>query len=71
MHNMSNLNKLKDSYQVFEKNLGLCYMRKNKSRTHKECLNIFFSPRFLPQTPYVLMCIKCMNVTRTKCLIAM
>ncbi len=28
MHRMSNLDKFKDSYQVFEKNLGLCLMKK-------------------------------------------
>jgi hypothetical protein len=27
---MSNLNKFKDSYQVFEKHLGLCFMREKK-----------------------------------------
>jgi hypothetical protein len=32
---------------------------------------IYFCPRFLPQTPYVLMCIKCMNVTKIKWLIVM
>jgi hypothetical protein len=71
MHKMSNLNKFKDSYQVLEKIPGLCHMKIKSSRTHKECLNIFFGPRFLSQTPYVLTCIKCMNVTRTKCPIAM
>jgi hypothetical protein len=34
-------------------------------------LNNFFGPKFLPQTPYVLICLKCMNVTRTKCPIIM
>jgi hypothetical protein len=71
MHRMSRLNKFKDSSQVLEKNPRLCLMRKKNSRTHKECQTTFFVPRFLPQTPYVLMCIKCMNVTITKCLIAM
>jgi hypothetical protein len=28
-------------------------------------------PKILSQTPCVLMCIKCMNVTRTKCAIIM
>jgi len=28
MHRMSNLNKFKDSYQVLEKNLILCFMKK-------------------------------------------
>jgi hypothetical protein len=32
---------------------------------------IFFGPIFLSQTPYVLRCIKCIYVTRTKCPIAM
>jgi hypothetical protein len=44
MHRMSNLNKFKDSYQVFEKNLGLCCMRKKSSRTHKKFPNKFFWP---------------------------
>ncbi len=39
---MSNLNKIKDSYQVLEKNPKLCLMRKNNSKIHKECLNNFF-----------------------------
>jgi hypothetical protein len=30
MHRMSNLNKFKDSYQVLEKNLELCFMRNKK-----------------------------------------
>ncbi len=42
---MPNLNKFKDSYQVLEKNPGLCLMRKINSRTHKECLNNFFLPK--------------------------
>jgi hypothetical protein len=45
MHRMSNLNKFMDSYQVFEKNLGFCHMRKKSSMTHKECLNNFFWPK--------------------------
>ncbi len=32
---------------------------------------MFFGPRFLPQTPWVLMYINCMVVTKTKCLVAM
>ncbi len=63
--------KFKGSYQVLEKNLGLCLMKKKSSKIHKQCLNNFFGPRFLLQTHYVLMCIKCMNVTRTKCPIVM
>jgi hypothetical protein len=31
----------------------------------------FLVQYFLSQTPYVLMCIKCINVARTKCPIAM
>jgi hypothetical protein len=46
MHRMLNLNKFKDSYQVFEKNLGLYIMEKKSSMTHKECLNNFFWPNF-------------------------
>ncbi len=42
---MSNLNKFKDSYEVLEKNLKLCLMRK-KSKNHKKCLNKFFWPKF-------------------------
>jgi hypothetical protein len=45
MHRMSRLNKFKDSYQVLEKNPGLCFMRKKSSRIHKECLNNFFWPK--------------------------
>ncbi len=37
----------------------------------KNVQTTFFRLRFLPQTPHVLMCIKCMNVTRTKCLVIM
>jgi len=37
----------------------------------KNVQTIFFCLRFLPQTPHVLMCIKCMNVTRTKCPVIM
>jgi hypothetical protein len=29
-HKMSNLNKFKDSYKVFEKNSILCFMKKEK-----------------------------------------
>jgi hypothetical protein len=45
MHTMSNLNKFKDSYQVFEKTLGLCFKKNKSSKTHKECLNNFFWPK--------------------------
>ncbi len=73
MHRTSNLNKFQDSYQVLEKNLGLCLMEKKKSsKTHKKCINNFFQgPKLLPPTPSMLMCMKCINVTRTKCPIAM
>jgi hypothetical protein len=46
MQRMLDLNKFKDSYQVFEKNQELCFMRKKNSKTHKECLNKFFQPKF-------------------------
>ncbi len=45
MHKMSRLNKFKDSYQVLEKNLRLCFIRNFFSKTHKECLNNFFWPK--------------------------
>jgi len=44
---MSNLNKSKDSYQVFEKHLKLFLIRKKSSKTHKKCLNNFFWPKIL------------------------
>jgi hypothetical protein len=69
MHKMSNLNKFKDCYQVLIKNPRLCFMKKKSSSTHKKCLNNFFGPIFLLETPYVLMCIKCMNETRTNALL--
>jgi hypothetical protein len=48
MHNISNLNKFQDSYQVLEKNLGLCFEKKKRgSKIHKECLNKFFWPKIL------------------------
>jgi hypothetical protein len=53
MHIMSNLNKFKDSYQVYEKNSGLSLMKKKNSKNHKECLNNFFGPIF--------------NITNTLC----
>jgi hypothetical protein len=43
---MSNLDKFEDSYQVFEKNLGLCLMRKKSSKIHKKCLNNFSAQDF-------------------------
>jgi len=67
MHRMSNLNKFKDSYQVLEKNPRFCHMSKKKVQGPiRNVKTIFFGSRFLPQTPFVL---KCMNVTRTKCLL--
>ncbi len=71
MHRMSNLNKFKDSYQVLEKNPRLCFMRKKVQGLIRDVQTTSFGPRFLPQTLYVLMCIKCMNVIITKCPIAM
>jgi hypothetical protein len=54
MHSMSNLNKFKDSYQVLEKNPGLCFTRKINSRIPKECLNNSFWPKiFTTNTLYV------------------
>jgi hypothetical protein len=44
MYKMSNLNKLKDSYQVLEKNPRICLVEK-KSRIHKERLNNRFWPK--------------------------
>ncbi len=67
---MSNLNKFKNSNQVFKKkSMILLHEKKVISRTHNECLNNFFWPKIF--TTNTFMCIKCMNVTRTKCLIAM
>jgi len=45
MHRMLNLNKFNYSYQVFKKNLGLYFMKKKGSKTHKDCLNNFFWPK--------------------------
>jgi hypothetical protein len=56
MHRMSNLNKFKNSYQVLEKNLGLCFMRKKSSRTQKKCPNNSFSPKIFTTN------ILCVNV---------
>ncbi len=48
---MSRLNKFKDSYQILEKIPRLCLMRKNNSRTHKECLKKKIWPKiFTPNT---------------------
>ncbi len=72
MHRMSNVNKFNDSYQVLEKHLGLCFMRKKSSRTHKECLNYFFWPKSLAIDTLCANVYKMsMNVRRTKCPIAM
>jgi hypothetical protein len=46
-------------------------MKKKSSKIHKECLNNFFWPRFLPKTLYMFSCIKGLNVTKTKCPIAL
>jgi hypothetical protein len=45
MHRMLNLNKFKNSYEVFEEHSRLYLMRKKKSKIHKECLNNFFWPK--------------------------
>jgi hypothetical protein len=47
MHNMSNLNKLQNSYQVFKKIQNFVSKEKKSSKTHKECLNNFFWPKIL------------------------
>jgi hypothetical protein len=47
MHNMSNLNKFQNSYQILEKNTRLYFLRKESSKTHKECLHKFFWPKIL------------------------
>ncbi len=47
MYKMSNLKKIKDSYQVLEKNPRLCFIRKRSSRTYKKCLNKMFWPNIL------------------------
>jgi hypothetical protein len=48
MHSMSNLNKFQNSYQVLEKNLGLCLLINKGSRIHKECLKKKIWPKILP-----------------------
>jgi hypothetical protein len=46
MHIMSNLNKFKDSYQVFEKKSKTLSREKKKFKdSFKECLNNFFWPK--------------------------
>jgi len=56
MHRMSNLNKLKNSDQVLEKHLGLYFIEKKSSKTHKECLkNVFWPKTFITN-------ILCVNV---------
>jgi hypothetical protein len=47
MHNMSNLNKFQNSYQVLKKNRGFFSINKS-SKIHKKCLNNFFWPKILP-----------------------
>jgi hypothetical protein len=51
MYRMSNLNKLKDFYQIFEKNSRLCFMRKKVQGLIRNVLNIFIGPRSLSPTP--------------------
>jgi hypothetical protein len=47
MHNMSNLNKLQNSYQVFKKIQNFVSKEKKSSTIHKECLNNCFWPKIL------------------------
>jgi hypothetical protein len=48
------------------------FHEKKKFKDSKKNVQTTLShPRFLPQTSYVLMSIKCMNMTRTKCPIVM
>jgi hypothetical protein len=64
---MSNLNKFKDSYQVFENNSRLCLMRKKKIKdSFKECLNNFFWPKIFTTNILCANVYKMYNVTRTK-----
>ncbi len=71
MHNMLNLNKFQNSYQVLEKIQDFVSWEKKSSRTHKDCLNNFFWPKILTTNTLNRNVIKCMNVTKTKCSIAM
>jgi hypothetical protein len=72
MHNMSNLNKFKNSnYQVLENNLGFCLLKKKSSRTHKECLNKFFWPKIPTTNTLGTNVHKMYGCDKTKCLIAM
>jgi hypothetical protein len=57
MHRISILNKFKDSYQVLEKNLGLCFMEKKKGL--EKCLNNFFWPNIFTTNTL------CVNVYKT------
>jgi hypothetical protein len=42
MQKPSNLNKFKNSQQILKNFLGLYFVRKKNSRTHKGCLNKLF-----------------------------
>jgi hypothetical protein len=69
---MSNVNKFQDSYRVLKKIHD--FVSKEKKKVQGLIYNnIFktFHPRFLPQTPYILMYIKYMSVKKTKCPIIM
>jgi hypothetical protein len=47
MHSMLSLNKFQNSYQVQEKNSGLCFLRKKSSKIHKECILKTIWPKIL------------------------
>jgi trehalose-6-phosphate synthase len=56
MHWMLNLNKLKNSYQVFKKNSRFCLMRKKKFKDlYNEYVNNFFWPKIFTIIKH-LMC---------------
>ncbi len=61
MHSILNLNKFENSYQILE----------NNSRIHKECLHKFIWCKILITNTLGIKVHKCMNVTKTKCLITM
>jgi hypothetical protein len=71
MHNISNLNKCQDSYQVLEKTPRFCVMRKKSSRTHKESLNKYFWPKILITNTLSTNVHKMYECDKTKCPIAM
>jgi hypothetical protein len=55
MHQMSNLNKFKDSYQVLEKNPILSHEKKKSKIIHKECLNFFWPKNFTTNTLFAIV----------------